>query len=120
MLTVRPSASMIPSGGRVFQASRVKSGKSSVRLRWRGPSAGTLLLETVFDAGAHVIAGLDDELIDAAISRWIRRFADKPLSLADAVSFEVMRRERISRALTFDRHFADAGFEILNRGARRP
>jgi hypothetical protein len=82
-------------------------------LRWRGPRAGTFFLETVFESGAHGIAPLDDELIDAAISRWIRRFADKRLSLADAVSFEVMKRERIVRALTFDRHFADAGFEIL-------
>ncbi|MEX2153078.1 MAG: PIN domain-containing protein [Gemmatimonadaceae bacterium] len=82
-------------------------------LRWRGPRAGTFFLETVFETGAHVIASLDDDLIDAAISRWIRRFADKRLSLADAVSFEVMRRERITRALTFDRHFMEAGFEIL-------
>jgi|SRR5437867_8349551 len=82
-------------------------------LRWRGPRAGTFFLETVFETGAHVIAPLDDEIIDAALTRWIRRFADKPLSLADAVSFEVMRRERITRALTFDRHFVDAGFEIL-------
>lgn len=82
-------------------------------LRWRGPRAGLLFLETVFETGAHVIVPLDDEVIAAALSRWIRRFADKPLSLADAVSFEVMRRERITRALTFDRHFADAGFAIL-------
>lgn len=86
-------------------------------LRWRGPSAGTFFLETVFETGAHVITQLDDELIQAAMSRWIRRFADKALSLADAVSFEVMRRERITRALTFDRHFADAGFEILGEHA---
>lgn len=82
-------------------------------LRWRGARAGTFFLETVFETGAHVLAPLDDDLIGAALSRWIRRFADKPLSLADAVSFEVMRRERIGRALTFDRHFRDAGFEIL-------
>ncbi len=82
-------------------------------VRWRGPRAGTFFLETVFESGAHVVATLDDALIQAALSRWIRKFADKPLSLADAVSFEVMRRERIARALTFDRHFADAGFEIL-------
>jgi predicted nucleic acid-binding protein len=81
-------------------------------LRWRGPRGGTLFLETVFETGAHLVVSLDDQLIEAAM-RWIRRFADKPLSLADAVSFEVMRRERITRALTFDRHFADAGYEIL-------
>jgi uncharacterized protein len=82
-------------------------------VRWRGPRAGVFFLETVFETGAHVVAQVDDELIQAAISRWIRRFTDKPVSLADAVSFEVMRRERITRALTFDRHFADAGYEIL-------
>ena len=82
-------------------------------VRWRGPRAGAFFLETVFESGAHVVATLDDALIQAALSRWIRKFADKPLSLADAVSFEVMRRERISRALTFDRHFSDAGYAIL-------
>lgn len=87
-------------------------------LRWRGPRAGTFFLETVFESGAHVIATMDEELIHAALSRWIRRLVDKPVSLADAVSFEVMRRERITRALTFDRHFVDAGFEIV-RGSRR-
>jgi predicted nucleic acid-binding protein len=87
-------------------------------LRWRGPEAGLLFLETVFESGAHVVLAADDELIAAAVARWIRRFADKPLSLADAVSFEVMRRERISRALAFDYHFAMAGFEILGRRPR--
>ena len=87
-------------------------------LRWRGPRGGTRFLETVFETGAYLIAPLDDQLIDGAM-RWIRRFDDKPLSLADAVSFEVMRRERISRALTFDRHFADAGFEILKLRAQK-
>ena len=82
-------------------------------VRWRGPRPGARFLETVFESGSHMVATLDDALIEAALSRWIRRFEDKPLSLADAVSFEVMRRERIPRALTFDRHFREAGFEIL-------
>lgn len=83
-------------------------------LRWRGPQAGAFFLDTVFASGAYDIAHVDGELIQAAITRWIRRFSDKPLSLCDSVSFEVMRRERITRALTLDRHFMDAGFEILN------
>ena len=82
-------------------------------VRWRGPRAGALFLETVFESGAHLVISLGNDVFEAALSRWIRRFADKPLSLTDAVSFEVMRRERIGRALTFDRHFKDAGFAIL-------
>ena len=82
-------------------------------LRWRGPRAAAFFLETVFETGAHVVADLDHELFEAALSRWIRKFADKRISITDAVSFEVMRRERIAQALTFDRHFKDAGFEIL-------
>ncbi len=34
------------------------------------------------------------------------------LSLTDCVSFECMRRRGIRRAFTFDRHFAEQGFEI--------
>ena len=82
-------------------------------LRWRGPDAGIFFIETVFETGSHHVVPVTDELVGAALSRWLRRFRDKPISLTDAVSFEVMRRERMSRALTFDRHFLDAGFETL-------
>ena len=82
-------------------------------LRWRGPTAGAFFLDAALASGAHMVAALDEELLDVALTRWIRKFADKPVSLADAVSFEVMRRERIAQALTFDRHFADAGYELL-------
>lgn len=82
-------------------------------LRWRGPKPGAFFLETVFESGTFTVHAVTDELIQAAVSNWVRKFADKRLSLADAVSFEVMKRERITRALTMDEHFAVAGFEIL-------
>lgn len=34
-------------------------------------------------------------------------------SLVDSVSFEVMRRERLSQAFAFDKHFEVPGFELL-------
>lgn len=83
-------------------------------LRWRGTSAGAFFLETAFESGAYTISPFGDDLVRAALSRWIKKYVDKRISLADAVSFEVMRRERIERALTFDRHFADAGFTTLD------
>jgi predicted nucleic acid-binding protein len=41
-----------------------------------------------------------------------RKFADQKVSFTDCVSFALMRRHKLKKAFTFDRHFADAGFEI--------
>jgi predicted nucleic acid-binding protein len=43
----------------------------------------------------------------------LARFSDQDFSLIDLVSFEVMRRSRVTHAFAFDRHFAIAGFELL-------
>ena len=53
------------------------------------------------------------EIEDRAVRDWIQRFADHDFSLCDAVSFVVMRERGIREALTFDRHFASAGFGML-------
>ena len=45
-----------------------------------------------------------------------RRANDKRWSLTDCASFEVMETEHLNEALTFDRHFVQAGFEALLRG----
>lgn len=42
--------------------------------------------------------------------RWLRRHDERDYSFVDAVSFEVMRRRRLSEALAFDGDFAAAGF----------
>jgi len=83
-------------------------------LRRRGPSAGQEFLRAAL-AGSHVrVVHATPELIASAVTDWIMHFADQRFSLCDAVSFEVMRHERIRRVLTRDRHFATAGFEILS------
>jgi uncharacterized protein len=44
-----------------------------------------------------------------------RRHRDKNWSLTDCISFHVMRQQGILRALAFDHHFEQAGFEALLR-----
>ena len=82
-------------------------------LRWRDAKAGRQFLDLAGDTDTHAVTFADAELTGAAITRWIRGYADQRFSFADAVSFEVMRRERLLKALTFDDHFRVAGFETL-------
>lgn len=50
-----------------------------------------------------------DELSALAL---FRKLSDQEVSFTDCVSFALMRRHKLSRAFTFDRHFAAAGFTV--------
>ncbi len=54
------------------------------------------------------------ELFEAGLQLHAQR-TDKEWSLTDCISFLVMQRRRLASALTFDRHFEQAGFEALLR-----
>ncbi len=45
--------------------------------------------------------------------RWFFRWSDKQFSFTDCTSFVVMRELRLHQALTGDKHFQQAGFEML-------
>jgi uncharacterized protein len=45
--------------------------------------------------------------------RYFRKFADQKISFTDCISFAIMKRNHIFTAFTFDRHFVDAGFELI-------
>ena len=44
---------------------------------------------------------------------FLQQYADKSFFLADCVSSVVMRQRGVERALAFDRHFIQAGFQKL-------
>ena len=53
------------------------------------------------------------DLVRGAVERWIAGYSDQRFSLTDAVTFELMRRERIAHAFAFDQDFVTAGFELV-------
>jgi predicted nucleic acid-binding protein len=100
-------------GDRLVTTPLVIAEMHAMLLRWASIDSGQRFLTLVFETGTHTVVDTDADVIRAAVTRWVKRFADKPFSLCDAVSFEVMRRERITRALTYDKHFSIAGFDTL-------
>lgn len=67
---------------------------------------GTTLLSSPTIELVHVDRGLFDAAWD-----YFRQHADKIFSLTDCVSFTLMKDRGIAKALTFDGHFRQAGFQ---------
>jgi predicted nucleic acid-binding protein len=81
--------------------------------RFRGPADGLRFLDAVYADATHEVVFVDRELERRAVEGWLRRFADQRFSIADAVSFTVMRERRIKQALALDEHFETAGFALV-------
>ncbi len=82
-------------------------------LHRRGPLEARKAVASLLDDPRNEWVGVPAELVKAAALNWLFRFRDQTFSLTDAVSFEVMRREKLTHAFAFDRHFEVAGFELL-------
>ena len=70
------------------------------------------LIDGFFESEDCKVARLTPELFDEAFALY-KSCRDKTWGLVDCVSFVVMRREGVTEALTFDRHFTQAGFRAL-------
>lgn len=103
----------IGSGRRIVTTNLVLAETHAMLLRLRGSTLARTVIQYALDDASHQVVWSDAEIERAAVARWLVRFADQDFSLCDAVSFEVMSREHITRALAIDRHFATAGFVTL-------
>ena len=72
-----------------------------------------LLASIRSDPNIEVIPA-SSELFEAGLQLHVQR-PDKEWSLTDCTSFVVMQRRGITRALAFDHHVEQAGFEALLR-----
>lgn len=80
--------------------------------RLEPPDARRLVVALLHDPTFEWI-DVGSELIGRALSNWVERFADQRFSLTDAITFELMREERVTQAFAFDEDFTTAGFSLL-------
>lgn len=109
----RQAYSAAVAAGAVVTTGLVVAEIHTLLLRFRGPARAVEFLEALESDRSHEVVEVDRELRQAAVGRWLLGFPDQAFSLTDAVSFEVMRRRKLRRALALDRHFAAAGYVMV-------
>ncbi len=83
----------------------------------RGPvlrQTAVSLIEDLRREGDVVIVPQSSLQFQDALSLYAKR-SDKTWGLTDCSSFRIMERDRLTQALTHDRHFEQAGFQALLR-----
>ena len=104
---------MFPSLPRPFSTSNhVVDELATLLGRTAGYRSAADRIGDIYASGSvDVVPSTRDDEIQAI--RWMRKYADKEISFTDCISFAMMRRLGIRAAFAFDRHFRDAGFEIV-------
>lgn len=88
-------------------------GETYTLLRARqGHRAAVAFLDLIASSG-RLVRLFTQEEVEAEAYALLRQYADQPFSFVDATSFVWMRRLRLWRAFTFDRHFLTAGFTLI-------
>lgn len=70
------------------------------------------VIEETFNSSRIELVRVDESLFDKGFELY-KSHADKTWGLVDCISFVVMREQRITDALTSDKHFVQAGFRAL-------
>lgn len=103
----------LSSGGRWVGTTLVLAELHGHLLQRRGHETARAHVDRLLGDPAHEWFDATTELVQDASQRWLARFRDQPFSLTNAVSFEVMRRLRVTTAFAFDHHFEAAGYERI-------
>ena len=54
-----------------------------------------------------------DRVDEIKALRFFSKYADQHVSFTDCISFVLMKREKVNRVFSFDRHFELAGFHVI-------
>ena len=107
----------LTAGARLVTTNLVVVETHALLLHRANRSIAMTFARTVWEPPTVVVASSPD-LERRALTDWLSRFNDQDFSLADAVSFAVMKSREIARVLALDTHFSIAGFEVLPAARR--
>jgi len=62
------------------------------------------------NASPRIVKVYSNENIEGEAGDILRRYDDQDFSYSDSVSFAIMKRQKIKKAFTFDKHFQTMGF----------
>lgn len=104
-----------PPRDRLFTSNAVLSETFTLLGRFEGYAFAAQRAANIYSSGTLTILRSNHEDEVNALG-FFRKFADQRVSFTDCLSFILMRKQRIARAFTFDRHFAIAGFSLVPKG----
>jgi predicted nucleic acid-binding protein len=109
----RAAAFVASAGSARFVLTELILSETVTRLRARSDAAAAANVGvTLLNSRRYEVLFVDAPLLESGLSN-LRQFSDKRLSLADAVSFAVIRSLALDGAFTFDRDFRDCGFKTF-------
>lgn len=111
---VAAARDFVRGGGRFVSTPLVLAELQGLLLYRSGPDVARRVTAALLEDAAFEWVEVNADVMAAAHSGWLERFRDQTFTLCHAVSFEVMRRGRIKKALAFDQHFVTAGFAVLD------
>jgi uncharacterized protein len=103
---------LLRAGARMVTSNLVVAETQALLLHRTGRDAALKFAQTVAQPPILVVPSSAD-VEQRAVADWLVRFADQSFSLADAVSFAIMKSRGINQALSLDVHFSSAGFSML-------
>lgn len=110
---VRLASRFASEGGRWIGTALVLAELHGHLLHRRGPEPARTVVSSLLEDPAFEWVDASAALMREAVASWLVKYKDQRFSLTDAVTFEIMRRERVSVAFAFDSDFVTAGFELL-------
>src|SRR3990170_3507010 len=100
---------LLKSSGSLITTNLVVAESHVIIMNELGHMAAVRFLDGV-NASPRIVKVYSNENIERESEEILRRYDDQDFSYCDSVSFTLMKRQKIKKAFSFDKHFQTMGF----------